>query len=92
MKPKMPAGGAFMSASQSFSPQTFEKYQVERMAGDSLAEPLAVTQIQAARLLGVSDRTIRRWESLGLLKGNSVGGVRLYAIEKLKELIAGSTG
>jgi DNA-binding transcriptional MerR regulator len=49
-------------------------------------EPLAVTQVEAARRLTVSDRTIRRWEKKGLLTGTRRQGVKLYPFARLKEL------
>jgi excisionase family DNA binding protein len=57
-------------------------------------EPLAVPQRDAARLLRVDTRTIRRWEAAGLIRGTKVGGVRLYPFEALKALagIGGGRG
>lgn len=52
---------------------------------------IAMTQVQAARALGVSDRTIRNWTKQGLICGKRVGGVVLYAVEDLRRL-AGVTG
>ncbi|HEV2294519.1 MAG TPA: MerR family DNA-binding transcriptional regulator [Tepidisphaeraceae bacterium] len=59
------------------------------------AEPLAVNQTEAARLLRVTDRTLRNWEAKGLLVGQRVnGGVKLYPYEQVKQLvgIGGSKG
>jgi DNA-binding transcriptional MerR regulator len=54
-------------------------------------EQIALPQMQAARAIGVTDRTLRRWEREGLIAGRRVrrGGVKLYAVEQLRAL-AGS--
>lgn len=50
-------------------------------------ERIAVSQTEAARLIGVTDRTIRNWTKAGLLTGKRVRGVRLYPVEQLKQLV-----
>lgn len=60
--------------------------QTPGAAGFQPAGPLAVTQIQAAKSLGVTDRTIRNWEKQGRLIGRRVGGVKLYPWTRLCEL------
>jgi excisionase family DNA binding protein len=52
----------------------------------TMPQQLTATQVGAARMLGVSDRTIRRWESEGRIKAKQVGGVKLYPVKKLREL------
>ena len=49
-----------------------------------MAEPSRFTEPQAARILGVSDRTLRRWRKRGAI-GYSItpGGRILYAPEDL---------
>lgn len=48
---------------------------------------LSMNQVEAARALGISDRTLRRWEKRKLIVGRRVGGgVRLYPIDRLREL------
>lgn len=55
------------------------------------AEPAAgrvtVTQTEAARMAGVSVRTISRWEEDGKLKSKKIGRLRLYPVKKLMELV-----
>jgi hypothetical protein len=48
--------------------------------------PLAVPQVEAARLLGVTDRTIRNWDRAGVLVGRKVRGVKLYPVAELKKV------
>lgn len=51
-------------------------------------EPLAVTQIEAARLLKVSEQTLRNWRRKGKLKATRPGnGKVLYSVETLKALV-----
>jgi DNA-binding transcriptional MerR regulator len=50
-------------------------------------EQIALPQTQLAKAIGVSTRTIHRWEKRGLLKGHRVGGVKLYPVDKVKELV-----
>ena len=45
---------------------------------------MAVKQVEAARLLGVSVRTLYKWDREGIITGKTIGGVKLYSIEKLK--------
>jgi excisionase family DNA binding protein len=51
-------------------------------------EPLAVTQVEAARMLRVSDRTIRNWARRGILTPRRIGGVTRYAREDVVKLLA----
>lgn len=49
---------------------------------------LAYRQIEAARLLGVSDRTLRRWTKEKLIDGKSVaGGVVLYPHREIERML-----
>lgn len=54
-------------------------------------ERLTVTQAEAARMIGVSDRTIRQWERLGIIKGRQVrpGGAKFYELAAVKKLVIG---
>ena len=59
------------------------------MTGSKRTNPerIAVSQADAARLLGISDWTIREWEKRGLVAGKRVNnGKRLYPLARLKEL------
>lgn len=50
-------------------------------------QPVAVSQADAARMLRISDRTLRRWEDRGLIEGKrNNNGVKLYPVEKVKAL------
>lgn len=49
-------------------------------------ERLTIKQIDAAKAVGVTDRTIRNWEKRGLITGKRQQGVKLYPYAKLKEL------
>lgn len=51
-------------------------------------EPLAVTQVEAARRLTVTDRTIRNWERAGKITGKRVGGLKMYLYADLKRLVS----
>jgi excisionase family DNA binding protein len=51
----------------------------------------AMTQVQAARALGVTDRTLRRWDRKGLIHSERpAGGVRLYPIDAVQKLAKGT--
>ncbi len=50
-------------------------------------DPLAVTQVEAAKLLKVSDRTLRNWERQGIIRSVRIGGVRRYSYRALKLLV-----
>ena len=50
-------------------------------------EPLAYTQVGAARALNVDARTIRRWVRKGLLRPTVIGGVKRYARADLIQLL-----
>jgi hypothetical protein len=60
----------------------------------AIAEPASpvgfLTQVRAAKFFSVTDRTIRRWEKLGMLQGRRVRGVKLYSIQELRELVNGT--
>lgn len=58
------------------------------------AKTLSLNQTQAAKAVGVSDRTFRRWERKGIVKGRRVqpGGVKLYGIGQLQALSEVSRG
>lgn len=45
-----------------------------------------ITQVDAAKRYGVSDRTIRQWEADGLIKGTKIRNLKLYSVSKLDEL------
>jgi DNA-binding transcriptional MerR regulator len=50
-------------------------------------EPLAVPQIEAARLLSVSEQTIRNWRRKGKLKGDRRGdGKVMFSLEQLRKV------
>lgn len=49
-------------------------------------EPIAVTQTRAAKLLGITERTLRNWERCGLIAGKRVQGTKLYSYADLKKL------
>lgn len=52
--------------------------------------PQFVTQIDVARMLNVSDRTVRNWDAKGKLKGHRpAGGVKLYPIADVVALATG---
>lgn len=50
-------------------------------------DAIAVPQVKAARMLGVTDRTIRNWDKAGIIKGTKVDGVKLYQVAELKKLV-----
>jgi hypothetical protein len=63
------------------------------LAAASAEAPIALNQQDAARAIGVTDRTLRNWEARGLIAGRRVaGGVRLYAVEDLRRLAGGGGG
>jgi excisionase family DNA binding protein len=49
---------------------------------------VTINQIEASKRFGVSDRTIRRWERAGLIRGTRVRGrgVKLYAVDQLEQV------
>jgi DNA-binding transcriptional MerR regulator len=51
-------------------------------------EPLAVTQVEAARMLRVSPRTIHNWARRGILTPRRIGGVVRYARRDVVRLVA----
>lgn len=51
-------------------------------------EQIAMPQVQVAKAVGVTVRTIQRWEKRGLLPtGHRVGGVKLYPVDTVKALV-----
>ncbi len=55
-------------------------------------ERISVNQADAARMVGVTARTIRNWEKDKLIVGTKVKGVRLYPVVKLRELAGAGNG
>lgn len=56
-------------------------------------EPVAVSQADAARMLRISDRTLRRWEDRGLIEGRrNNNGVKLYPVKRVRELAGEHNG
>jgi excisionase family DNA binding protein len=53
-----------------------------------------VTIREAAKMLGVCEATLRRWDKLGKLKAvrHPINGYRLYKIDSLKTLIRTAVG
>lgn len=51
-----------------------------------MSEQMTITQADASRRYGVSDRTIRRWDRAKLIEGKRVRGVKLYPLKKMDEL------
>ncbi len=47
-----------------------------------------LTQSQAAERLAVSQRTLRRWTTIGLVRSLRLGGRRLYDLRDLEVLVA----
>ncbi|MCX5902478.1 MAG: MerR family DNA-binding transcriptional regulator [Proteobacteria bacterium] len=52
-----------------------------------------VTIREAAKMLGVCEATLRRWDKLGKLKAvrHPINGYRLYKVDSLKTLIRTAT-
>lgn len=46
----------------------------------------AISQTDAAKRYGLSERTIRRWEKARLVKGKRVLGVKLYPLKEIDAL------
>jgi hypothetical protein len=59
----------------------------EQMTTDLAVPRLAYNQRDAAALLSVSDRTLRRWEASGLVRSVTVDGVKLYPRAELERLV-----
>jgi predicted site-specific integrase-resolvase len=53
----------------------------------SPTEALAYPQHVAAKVLGISDSLLSRWEKAGIVTAIRVGTVKLYAREELQRLI-----
>ena len=53
------------------------------------SEPLAVSATEAARLLSVSEKTLRTWTAQGKITARRVGGRVLYSVKQLRLLIDG---
>ena len=53
-----------------------------------------VTVREAAKMLGVCEATLRRWDKLGKLKAvrHPINGYRLYKVDSLKTLIRTAVG
>ena len=49
--------------------------------------PVVLTEPEVARVLRVSDRTVRRWAAAGTLNAIKVGGVRRYRVDQVVALI-----
>jgi excisionase family DNA binding protein len=53
----------------------------------STVETISMNSEQAARALGVTDRTLRNWRRSGILKPTKVGRKTLYNVEDLRNLV-----
>lgn len=53
--------------------------------------PVVLTEVEVARVLRVSGRTVRRWAAAGTLDPIKVGGVRRYLLRDVAALIDPST-
>ena len=52
---------------------------------------ISLNQTEAARALGVTDRTLRNWDRRGIIKGRRLGGrLVLYDVEELRRLMSGN--
>ena len=52
-------------------------------------EPIAVNSANAAKMLGVSSKTLASWTKKGLIPHRRIGGRILYSVEGIKELVEG---
>ncbi|WP_372787988.1 excisionase family DNA-binding protein [Paraconexibacter sp.] len=63
------------------------------MSTSNGASALGLSTSEAARHLGVSLSTVRRWSDLGHLRGyRTPGGQRRFTIEQLDEFVRGLSG
>lgn len=53
---------------------------------------LAVPQKEAARLLSITDRTLREWAKTGILKPARIGGKVLYRVADLDAFLISRKG
>lgn len=51
-------------------------------------QPLAVSVREAAHLLGISERSLRKWTRQGKIRARRIGGRVLYSIATLEEFLA----
>ena len=59
------------------------------MASDRQSSRLGLSTSEAARHLGVSLSTVRRWSDAGYLRGyRTPGGQRRFTVEQLDEFLA----
>ena len=59
------------------------------MASDRQSSRLGLSTSEAARHLGVSLATVRRWSDAGYLRGyRTPGGQRRFTVEQLDEFLA----
>jgi len=56
-------------------------------ASGAKVEQVTITQTNAAKRYGVTDRTLRNWEKEKRIKGTRVGGLKLYSIAELDKLV-----
>jgi excisionase family DNA binding protein len=58
------------------------------MESDPIAKPLDLSISQAARELGVSLGTVRRWSNMGYIKAyRTPGGQRRYSRDEIAEFV-----
>lgn len=55
---------------------------------DNTVPPLAVSVREAARLLGVSEKSVRNWTAQGKLHARRIGGRVLYSMKELETFLA----
>lgn len=58
------------------------------VVSDTTTDALAYPQHVAAKVLGVSDRTLRRWGRAGTVTAIEIEGIKLYPRVELERLIA----
>jgi excisionase family DNA binding protein len=64
------------------------KLDIARMESDPIAKPLDLSISQAARELGVSLGTVRRWSNMGYIKAyRTPGGQRRYSRDEIAEFV-----
>lgn len=55
-------------------------------------ERLAVSETEAAKLLGITARTLRNWVKRGEIRPRRIGGRVLFSMDSLRKMLDGLAG
>ena len=92
VRPSVPGSWSFEKENQELKRESASwasTVEAEERPSVTIAEPLLVDEKTAAKLLGVSKRTVFDLEERGLLKSKRIGKLKRYAVSHLREYAEG---